>query len=77
MDWNPADEFNGPGLVCEACDGSGVEVFSVTVYEHGCGYSHDSTDERPCRVCDGAGRIRPEPDSPPYPVKMNEGDLPF
>lgn len=40
---------------CGGCDGSGVEVFGVTVYEHGCGFSHDSTDERPCRACNGTG----------------------
>lgn len=66
--------------VCEACDGSGVEVFGITVYEPGCSFSHESSDERPCPLCDGSGLQPPapyEPDSPPYPVKMNEGDLPF
>lgn len=42
---------------CPACDGSGVEVFGVTVYEHGCGFSHPSTDERPCGQCAGEGVI--------------------
>jgi hypothetical protein len=57
MDWNPADEFSGPDpRICECCDGSGVEVFGVTVYEHGCGFSHDSTDERPCKECGGTGQ---------------------
>lgn len=40
---------------CEACDGSGVEVFAVRVYEHGCGFAHDGSDERPCRHCNGTG----------------------
>ena len=40
---------------CEACDGSGVEVYGVTIFEHGCGFHHDSTDERPCRECEGRG----------------------
>lgn len=40
---------------CPACDGTGVEVFGITVYEHGCGFSHPSTDERPCGHCGGTG----------------------
>lgn len=44
------------GPFCPECLGSGVEVFAVTVYEHGCGFSHTSTDERPCRECGGTGR---------------------
>lgn len=46
-----------PKKDCPACDGSGVEVFAVTVYEPGCGYSHDSTDERPCPTCNGVGEV--------------------
>lgn len=42
-------------FVCDACDGSGVEVFGVRVYEHGCGFAHDSSDERPCERCGGVG----------------------
>jgi len=42
-------------FTCDVCDGSGVEAFRVTVYEHGCGFPHDDTDERPCRGCGGAG----------------------
>lgn len=56
MPWNPADEFIGPEPVCEACDGSGVFVFATTVYEPGCGFSHASSDERPCAECGGTGR---------------------
>lgn len=48
---------NDHGPFCDACLGSGVEVFGITVYEPGCGYSHDSTDERPCPACGGSGRI--------------------
>lgn len=40
---------------CPTCCGSGVEVFGITVYEHGCGFSHPSTDERPCERCRGYG----------------------
>ena len=40
---------------CDACDGSGVHVFGVTVYEPGCGFSHASTDEEPCGKCNGGG----------------------
>ena len=76
------DDFEIPEIgmdFCPACDGSGVEVFGITVYEPGCCFSHDSTDERPCRLCDGSGLAdrKYEPDSPPYPVKMNDEDLPF
>lgn len=42
-------------IECNACDGSGVEVFGTWVYEHGCGYGHNSTDERPCGKCNGNG----------------------
>lgn len=42
-------------FVCEACDGSGVEVFGTWEYEPGCGFGHASSDERPCSNCDGAG----------------------
>jgi|GEM_PF-7073153 len=44
-------------ITCEACDGSGVEVFGITVYEPGCGFSHPSTDERPCGHCAGLGEF--------------------
>lgn len=40
---------------CRACDGYGVEVFGTTVYEPGCGFSHASSDERPCPHCHGDG----------------------
>lgn len=42
-------------FTCEACDGSGVQAFRVSVYEHGCGFPHDDTDERPCPECLGDG----------------------
>ena len=42
-------------FVCNACEGSGVEVFGTWVYEPGCGFGHASSDERPCRECNGAG----------------------
>jgi len=44
-----------PFVPCGYCEGSGVEVYGVTVFEHGCGFHHDSTDERPCRECGGNG----------------------
>lgn len=55
---------------CSRCDGTGVEVFGVTVYEHGCGFSHRDTEERPCTKCDGAGgwigeAVDCEPPDPP------------
>lgn len=42
-------------FTCPACDGSGVEVFGIRVYEPGCGFAHDSSDERPCPECRGDG----------------------
>lgn len=64
---------------CEACEGSGVTVFSAWVYENGCGYAHDSTDERPCEDCLGTGRVKlslaawlDEPRNP-----STEEELPF
>jgi DnaJ-class molecular chaperone len=41
---------------CDHCDGSGVIARRVTVYEHGCGFPHDDTDEQPCPECDGTGQ---------------------
>lgn len=56
---NPDDEWLGPApeqwVVCNACKGSGVEVHRIWVYEPGCGFGHDSTDERPCGKCNGEG----------------------
>lgn len=45
---------------CSHCSGSGVEVFRVTVYEHGCGFPHDDSDERPCPACNGEGVLETE-----------------
>lgn len=58
---HPMDDTTGFELppeqifTCEACDGSGVEVFGTWIYEPGCGHGHNSTDERPCGACNGAG----------------------
>ncbi len=57
------DEPPQQWFVCDVCEGSGVEAFRVTVYEHGCGFPHDDTDERPCRCCDGAGGWMDEAES--------------
>jgi hypothetical protein len=40
---------------CDVCNGSGVEAFRVTIYERGCGFPHDDSDERPCPQCGGNG----------------------
>lgn len=42
-------------FTCDDCGGSGVYAVRVTVYEHGCGFPHDDTDERPCERCGGEG----------------------
>jgi ssDNA-binding Zn-finger/Zn-ribbon topoisomerase 1 len=43
---------------CPECNGSGVIVYGVTVYEHGCGFPHDDTDERPCPECSEQEEIK-------------------
>lgn len=40
---------------CAACNGEGYTVHKVSVYEHGCGFPHDDSEERQCGKCDGAG----------------------
>lgn len=40
---------------CEVCGGSGERLESITVYEHGCGFSHDDVYSRVCEQCGGAG----------------------
>jgi hypothetical protein len=40
---------------CGACDGAGIIGRRVTVYEHGCGFPHDDTEEETCGQCNGAG----------------------
>ena len=49
---------------CPACEGSGVEVYATTVYEPGCYFAHDSSDERPCRECWGSGKAKRPPGFP-------------
>ncbi|MGY2995482.1 hypothetical protein [Mesorhizobium sp. URHB0026] len=44
---------------CEACGGSGEVVFGIWVYEHGCGFGHESSDARPCEECHGTGLLKP------------------
>lgn len=57
MDWNPADEFSGRDpSVCECCDGTGEIIFAITDYSPGCGFSHESSDGRPCEECNGTGK---------------------
>jgi len=40
---------------CTACDGEGHTVHRISVYEHGCGFPHDDSEERPCDKCGGLG----------------------
>lgn len=44
-------------IECPVCQGEGIEVYRTFIYEHGCGFGHDSSDERPCPECGGAGYI--------------------
>lgn len=60
-------------VTCEACDGSGVEVFGVWVYEHGCGFGHNSTDERPCERCGGLGEFVQEAAGQPLSAPERHG----
>jgi hypothetical protein len=52
-------ENHGPWFLetCPDCDGFGTIASRVTVYEHGCAFSHDDTDECPCATCDGFGTV--------------------
>lgn len=52
-------EDHGPWFLdfCPQCEGSGVIPRGITVYEHGCGFSHDDTYDLKCDVCDGQGSI--------------------
>lgn len=54
MDW---DEPPLQIFTCGVCDGRGYTLHRVTVYEHGCGFPHDDTDERPCEHCGGYGEF--------------------
>lgn len=45
---------------CGECRGSGVIGRRVTVYEHGCGFPHDDTEEEPCPACGGTGETETE-----------------
>jgi DnaJ-class molecular chaperone len=40
---------------CEACDGYGYIAKRISVYEPGCGFPHDDTQEVTCEACNGAG----------------------
>lgn len=40
---------------CKTCGGSGVIARRITVYEHGCGFPHNDTEELKCEQCDGFG----------------------
>ncbi len=40
---------------CPDCDGEGHTVHRITVYELGCGFPHDDSEERPCERCRGEG----------------------
>ena len=62
---------------CEACGGSGVIVFATRVYEHGCGFAHDSSDERRCDVCLGTGKVTPLRKCFDPPPNITDDDLPF
>ena len=52
-------EDHGPWCVddCAECGGAGIIPRRVTVYEHGCGFPHNDTDEVKCDACDGLGII--------------------
>lgn len=56
---DPAEEWFGSPpeqwFVCDACDGSGEEVFGYWGYEAGCGHGHTIEDGRPCGKCNGHG----------------------
>jgi hypothetical protein len=49
--WDPPQRW----YECDACAGEGYTVHRITVYELGCGFPHDDSDERQCGKCNGAG----------------------
>lgn len=66
-------------FICDACDGSGVLGRTVTVYEHGCAWSHQDTEEWPCSECKGEGGYlaEMEPDQIAYDPTTQPFDEPF
>ena len=52
-------EDHGPYWLdtCPHCEGAGVTSHRITVYEAGCAFPHDDSDERKCEECDGFGTI--------------------
>lgn len=58
------DETPQQWFTCDLCDGMGVIGRRVTVYEHGCGFPHDDTEENTCINCGGVGGwvVDAEPD---------------
>lgn len=40
---------------CDYCKGEGIIGRRVRVYEHGCGFARDDTEESPCPKCHGEG----------------------
>lgn len=40
---------------CDRCDGKGYIVKRVTVYESGCHFPHDDSEEVECGYCAGLG----------------------
>lgn len=49
--WDPPQQW----FVCDACEGSGEEVFGYWGYEPGCGHGHMIEDGQPCGKCNGDG----------------------
>lgn len=52
-------EDHGPIFLvtCEACGGEGLISTRATVYEAGCAFPHDDTDEVKCEQCGGYGTV--------------------
>lgn len=42
-------------FVCDACDGMGIIGKRITVYEPGCAFPRDDTEETDCVMCAGLG----------------------
>jgi hypothetical protein len=42
---------------CPTCRGLAVTPRAVWVYEPGCGFGHDDTEEDACPECEGAGQL--------------------
>ena len=78
MEWPDYKDVPMQWFVCDACDGYGYEGRTVTVYDPGCAWPRQDTEEWPCSHCGGDGGWigEVEPDLP-YDPTSQPYDEPF